>query len=69
VTTNIEHSHFDFHGVAAPAQARERRQAAGEGAEGRDQRYPLDPHITVVPLAHLAADPGVITPTTRGRQL
>lgn len=33
-----------------------------------DQRYPLDPHITVVPLADLASDPGVITPTTRGRR-
>ena len=33
-----------------------------------DQRYPLDRHITVVPLAHLAADPGVITPTMRGRR-
>ena len=33
-----------------------------------DQRYSLDPHITVVPLADLASDPGVITPTTRGRR-
>jgi predicted AAA+ superfamily ATPase len=33
-----------------------------------DQRYPLDPRITVVPLADLASDPGVITPTTRGRR-
>ncbi len=33
-----------------------------------DQRYPLDPRITVVPLTDLASDPGVITPTTRGRQ-
>jgi hypothetical protein len=33
-----------------------------------DQRYPLDRHITVVPLAHLAADPRVITPTMRGRR-
>ncbi len=33
-----------------------------------DQRYPLDPYITVVPLADLASDPGVITPTTRGRR-
>jgi hypothetical protein len=33
-----------------------------------DQRYPLDPHITVVPLADVASDPGVITPTTRGRR-
>jgi predicted AAA+ superfamily ATPase len=33
-----------------------------------DHRYTLDRHITVVPLAHLAADPGVIMPTTRGRR-
>jgi hypothetical protein len=33
-----------------------------------DQRYPLDPHITVVPLADLASDPGVITPSARGRR-
>jgi hypothetical protein len=33
-----------------------------------DQRYALDRRITVVPLAHLAADTGVITPTMRGRR-
>jgi uncharacterized protein len=33
-----------------------------------DQRYLLDRHITVVPLAHLAADAGAIIPTTRGRR-
>ena len=33
-----------------------------------DQRYTLDRHVTVVPLAHLASDPGAITPTTRGRR-
>jgi hypothetical protein len=66
VTTNIEHPPFDFHGAAAPAVALEPRQAAGEGAEGLDQRYPLDRHISVVLLAHLAADPGAVTPTTRG---
>jgi predicted AAA+ superfamily ATPase len=33
-----------------------------------EQRYTLHRHITVVPLAHLASDPGVITPTTRGRR-
>ena len=33
-----------------------------------DQHYPLGQHIAVVPLARLAAEPGVITPTTRGRQ-
>jgi len=32
------------------------------------QRYPLDRHITVVPLAHLASNPGAITPTTRGHR-
>jgi len=34
-----------------------------------DQRYPLDRHITVMPLAQLAADPGAVTPTTRWRRL
>jgi hypothetical protein len=68
VTTDIERPSFDFHGAAAPALAREPRQAAGEGAEGLDQRYPLAPHITVVPLANMASDSGVIKPTTRGRQ-
>lgn len=33
-----------------------------------DQRCPLDRHIAVVPLARVAADPGAITPTTRGRR-
>ena len=33
-----------------------------------NERYPLDRHITVVALSELAADPGVITPTTRGRR-
>ena len=33
-----------------------------------DQRYPLDRQITVVPLAHLATDPAVVTPMTRGRR-
>jgi uncharacterized protein len=33
-----------------------------------DQRYPLDPRITVVPLADLPSEPGVITPTTRGHR-
>jgi len=32
-----------------------------------EKAYPLDRHITVVPLAHLASNPDVITPTTRGR--
>ena len=31
-------------------------------------RYPLDGRIAVVLLTDLAADPGVITPTTRGRR-
>ena len=33
-----------------------------------DERYPLDPYITVVPLADLASDPGVVMPPTRGRR-
>jgi hypothetical protein len=33
-----------------------------------DQRYALDRHITVVPLAHLATDPGAVIPRVRGRQ-
>jgi predicted AAA+ superfamily ATPase len=33
-----------------------------------DLRYTLDRHMTVVPLADLASDPGAITPTTRGRR-
>jgi hypothetical protein len=32
------------------------------------QRYTLDRHITLEALAHLAADGGVITPTTRGHR-